>query len=100
MVSRPNQEPQIRHQTPQADHGPDASKSAETHRRPILPAEDRAGPYGYSPEVDQTAGGRSVLVVLPIQTDPELHDCLSWDDITNIYVSQTKRKPLPSIFKA
>jgi len=54
-VSRPNQEPQTRHQTPQADHGPDARKSAEAHRRPILPAENRARPYGYSPEMDQTA---------------------------------------------
>jgi len=68
-VSRPNQEPQIRHQTPQADHGPDARKS-ETHRSPILPAKNMARPYGYSPEVGQTAGGRPVLVVLPIQTDP------------------------------
>src|SRR3979409_2670404 len=70
VVSRPNQEPQNRHQTPQADHGPDARKSAETDRGPILPAKNRARPYGYSPEVDQTAGGRPVLVVLPIQTDP------------------------------
>ena len=49
---------------------PDARKSAETHCRPVLPAEDRVCPYGYSPEVGQTAGGRLVLVVLPIQTDP------------------------------
>jgi len=35
----------------QADHGPDARKSAETHRRPILPR--HALTVGYSPEVDQ-----------------------------------------------
>jgi len=66
VVSRPNQEPHIRHQTHQADHGPDARKCAETHRRPILPAKNRSRPYGYSPEVDQTARGRPVLGVLPI----------------------------------
>ena len=71
MVSRPSQESQIRHQTPQAVHGPDARKSAETHRRQILCTnKNRARPYGHSPEVDQTAGGRPVLVVLLIQTDP------------------------------
>jgi len=43
---------------------------APKRRRPILPAENRTRPYGYSPEVDQTAGGRPVLVVLPIQIDP------------------------------
>jgi len=69
-VRRPNQEPQIRLQTPQADHGPGARKSAETDRSPILQAKNWACSYGYSPEVDQTAGGRPVLVVLTIRTDP------------------------------
>ena len=40
-------------QTPQTDHGPDARKSAETDRSPILPAKNRARLYGYSPEVAQ-----------------------------------------------
>ena len=48
---------------------PVVAKAPKVHRSAVLPAQVRTQPHSTPPEVDQGTGGRSVLVVLPVQAD-------------------------------